>query len=66
MTHFSHDYEQGIKDERERIIDLLGDIARKQYDKLDAGLTDSKTMELVTGTCYSLQSIIKTGEGLKQ
>lgn len=23
MTHFSHDYEQGIKDERERIIELL-------------------------------------------
>ena len=25
MTHFSHDYEQGIKDERERIIKLLED-----------------------------------------
>lgn len=23
MTHFSHDYEQGIKDEQERIIKLL-------------------------------------------
>ena len=23
MTHFTHDYEQGIKDERERIIKLL-------------------------------------------
>lgn len=23
MTHFSHDYEQGIKDERERIINVL-------------------------------------------
>ena len=23
MTHFSHDYEQGIKDERERIMKLL-------------------------------------------
>lgn len=23
MTHFTHDYEQGIKDEQERIIKLL-------------------------------------------
>ena len=23
MTHFTHDYEQGIRDERERIIKLL-------------------------------------------
>lgn len=23
MTHFSHDYEQGIKDERKRIIELI-------------------------------------------
>ena len=23
MTHFSHDYEQGIKDEQERILNLL-------------------------------------------
>ena len=23
MTHFSHDYEQGIKDERERIIKVI-------------------------------------------
>jgi len=23
MTHFSHDYEQGIKDERDRIIALI-------------------------------------------
>ena len=25
MTHFSHDYEQGIKDERERILTLIED-----------------------------------------
>ena len=25
MTHFTHDYEQGIKDEQERIIKLLED-----------------------------------------
>ena len=30
MTHFSHDYEQGIKDERERIITLLEDLAAGQ------------------------------------
>jgi hypothetical protein len=23
MTHFSHDYEQGIKDERERILKIM-------------------------------------------
>jgi hypothetical protein len=23
MTHFSHDYEQGIKDERDRIVALI-------------------------------------------
>ena len=66
MTHFSHDYEQGIADERERIIKLLGEIALDQYQRLDEGRTDSKTMELITATCYSLQSLIKTGEGLKQ
>ena len=27
MTHFTHDYEQGIKDERERIIKLLEDLS---------------------------------------
>lgn len=25
MTHFSHDYEQGIKDERERILKIIDD-----------------------------------------
>lgn len=25
MTHFSHDYEQGIKDERERILKIMAE-----------------------------------------
>lgn len=25
MTHFSHDYEQGVKDERERILKIMED-----------------------------------------
>jgi hypothetical protein len=66
MMHFTHDYEQGIADERERIIKLLGEIAIDQYQRLDSGRTDSKTMEIITATCYSLQSLIKTGEGFVQ
>lgn len=25
MTHFSHDYEQGVKDERERILKIMNE-----------------------------------------
>lgn len=35
MTHFSHDYEQGIKDERERIVALLEQIATQQQAVID-------------------------------
>ena len=32
MTHFSQDYEQGIKDERERIIALLEPEVVRHYE----------------------------------
>lgn len=35
MTHFSHDYEQGIKDEQERIIQLLFDRSEDGENFLD-------------------------------
>lgn len=35
MTHFTHDYEQGIKDERERVIALLEKIASQQQAVID-------------------------------
>ena len=35
MTHFSADYEQGIKDEQERIISLLEKIAVQQQAVID-------------------------------
>ena len=36
MTHFTHDYEQGIKDERERIIKLLESYSSQKCDDLCA------------------------------
>ena len=40
MTHFSHDYEQGIKDEQERIIKLLDE--HLSFD-LDLGIFDPES-----------------------
>jgi hypothetical protein len=34
MTHFSHDYEQGIKDERERIIKYLEENKHLRYPNI--------------------------------
>jgi hypothetical protein len=34
MTHFSHDYEQGIKDERERIIKYLEEHKHLRYPNI--------------------------------
>lgn len=33
MSHFTHDYEQGIKDERDRIIELLRNMRQAAKEK---------------------------------
>ena len=38
MTHFSHDYEQGIKDERERIIKYLEEHKHLRYPNIQVRL----------------------------
>lgn len=48
MTHFTHDYEQGIKDERERIVQLIRDTcAKPEIDEDGSFIYSEDLVELI-------------------
>ena len=61
MTHFSHDYEQGIKDERERVVALLEKIASQQQAVIDFNPSrgDNDLRHAARSTVFQAIALIK-------
>lgn len=61
MTHFATDYEQGIKDERERIITLLEDLAAGQEKviKFNPNRGDNDLRHAVISGFYQVVALLK-------
>ncbi len=59
--HFSHDYEQGIKDEQERIIALLESIAvgQQKVIQFNPNRGDNDLRHAACATIYQAIALIK-------
>jgi hypothetical protein len=47
MTHFSHDYEQGVKDERERILKHLEETKHWRYPNLQVKILFEEMLDFM-------------------